>query len=586
MKSAGRKGMIRRRRPRETIFGCAINAQLISAIYKDQLKLFGRSARSATGKEKARLKALCFATTLPIAKVMITSVSTMAKTDAEASGVIEGALALLRKLAVAPQGDFVALKQAAKDCVQKLDETRELLRTQQRHRLAPERSVDSWILDMFTATESAISREQLVTDFVARYRRERNVRDHERHAGPWLLDLSFNAVQGDTEPVVVAAAGVHPDAMIQLARDWLPHWLDDPYLAAIFKDRHDIDAWHPLWFGASPLLDRMLNVGDRYAGEADYWVNGVMLAGDGRSGLRGLLIVHPNGGTLEDPRPPPNMKQDQRLLLVLSLAWRQLEHQIRSLARLTEADRRAMIQLLAPGVLHHEIGSVMNTLASQSASLGRTLTELSELNPAVLDFADYARQACNIDTNAQRVYAVTDAFNNLDRRAAVEDTDLDRICHGVRDLLTHRLGQVGVDLRWPQADFQAATLRTDAVLLSQALLNICNNALNAFAEGQVRPPRFIRLTLWPAEGQRLVLAIINNGPAIADLDAGHIFERGYTTRTQGHGQGLYLSRLITRYLGGELFLLESSRLPEGFRVGFRLSLLRELPATQGLARAG
>ncbi len=511
---------------------------------------------------------------------------TAPKHDAETSSVIADSVALLRKLAASPQGDFVAIKQAARDCVNRLDEAREATRIQQRHRLAPERSVDAWILDMFTATESAISREQLVADFVQRYRRERSVRDHDRHGGPWLLDLAYNPAQGETEPLLLAAAGVHPAAAAQLAQEWLPKWQQDPYLSAVFGQRQDVDAWHPIWFGSSPLFDRLVQTGARAGQEPDYFVNAVALPGHGRHGVRGVFVLHPNGGTLEDPRPPPNMKQDQRLLVVLALAWRQLEHQLKSLARLTEADRRSMIQLLAPGVLHHEIGSVMNTLASQCAGLGQQLKELAELNPEVADFADHSRQAIAIHANTQRIYAVTDAFNNLDRRAAVEVTTLGRVCQGVRDLLKHRLGQIGVDLRWPEAAFDAVELRTDAVLLSQALLNICTNALNAFAESDRPPPRMIRVSLGPAETQRLTLIIANNGPAIEEADATHIFERGYTTRPQGHGQGLYLSRLIAHYLGGELHLVEAARVPEPHTVAFRLSLLKDQAATQGLARAG
>ena len=424
-----------------------------------------------------------------------------------------------------------------------------------------------------------------MADFVARYRRERNVRDHDRHPGPWLFEFTFDPEQGDLAPVPLACAGVHPEALARHGADLLPHWRDDPFLNAVFAAHRDVDAWHPLWFGASPLLNRLLNVADRFGGEADYWVNAVALTGDGRSGMRGLFIVHPNTGTVDDPRPPPSMKQDQRLLVVLALAWRQLEHQIKALARLTEADRREMIQLLAPGVLHHEIGSVMNTLASQSESLNAGLSQLAQLNPEIDDFAHYARQAQSIRTNAQRVFAVTDAFNNLDRRAAVEETTLHRICQGMHDLLKHRLGQCGVDLRWPDKEFETVALRTDAVLLSQALLNLANNALNAFSEGPSLPPRRIRLELWPADMQRVGLAIFNNGPPIATGDVARIFERGYTTRSQGHGQGLYLSRLIARYLGGELGLIEVSRLPEPFKVGFRLSLHKDLPAVQGVARA-
>ena len=506
--------------------------------------------------------------------------------DDHASGAVQDGMALLRALAVAPQGDLIPLKQKAKVWVDRFDEAQESVRQLQRHRMAPDRAVDGWVLDMFGATESAISREQLVDEFVARYRKERRLVDNDRHAGPWLFEFELQRGDGNLpELVALTGAGVHPDAFARHCQDWLPQWRHDPYLAAVFDERRDVDAWHPIWFGSSALFDRLLDVASRFRGESDYWVNAVALPGDGQQAMRGLFILHANAGMLDDPKPPPGMRQDQRLMVVLALAWRQLEHQIKSLARLSEADRRDMIQLLAPGLLHHEIGSLMNSFVSQAITLRTQLDELAQANPEHPQLQQHGLLAADIAIHAQRLFAVTDAFNNLDKRAAVEDTDLDKVCTGVRLLLRHRLGQCGVDLSWDAPAFVSIQLHTDVVLLSQALLNLINNALNAFSEAQSRPPRLIRIEAQWAVSGRLMIAVLNNGPAIAADSQRYLFQRGYTTRAQGHGQGLYLSRLIARYLGGELTTMEPAALPVNFQVGFRFNFLRNLPAHQGVARA-
>lgn len=505
--------------------------------------------------------------------------------DTPEEGPIESGLALLRQLANATPADWSTLKHAARDWQTRFEAGRDTRRRQLHLRLPHDRSVDGWILDIFTATESAISREQLLTDFTARYRKERRLVDHERHAGPWLFEFRLDAsAPPDQALQALQAAGVHPAAWAQYTAQHLPAWREDPYLSAVFADQLDLDGWHPLWFGRSALFDALLNIQQRFLGESDYWVNAVALQGDGRQAMRGLFLLHPNASPLEDPVPPPNMKQDQRLLVVLSLAWRQLEHQVKALARLTEADRREMIQLLAPGLLHHELGSAMNSISSQAHELKAELQALAQANPEYPLLAEHAQRASSLAALASRAFNITDAFNNLDKRAPLETLSLQRVCTGVRQLLMHRLGGVGVDLAWDEAAFEAITLHTDAVMLTQALLNLINNALNAFAEHPVRPPRRVRLLLGRLDERSLQLHIVNNGPPIALADQPELFRRGYTTRAQGHGQGLYLSRLIARYLGGELNLMEVAALPDGYRVGFRLSLLKELAASEGVAR--
>ena len=122
------------------------------------------------------------------------------------------------------------------------------------------------------------------------------------------------------------------------------------------------------------------------------------------------------------------------------------------------------------------------------------------------------------------------------------------------------------------------------MLLEHALLNIINNALNALEDGHTPSPRRIRIYLERQERHTLTLAIVNNGPRIAGALVKDIFRRGFTTRRSGHGQGLYLARLVAHYLGGDVTVIEDAALPDGFKAGFRVSLSPHLASAEGLSR--
>lgn len=501
-------------------------------------------------------------------------------------GLLREALDLVRKFASAPRGELDSLKSRAGMFVERYDADRAQRTISHRHRMAPDRAADQWILEIFRATETAIPREQLLQDFVTRYRAERNTKDAAGYAGPWLFVFECGPDDdGKTEVRPVVSAGVHPNSFATLCAEWLPKALDDAFLKPVLFEDSDLEGYPAPWFGGSPLFDRLLDAGRRFRGESDYWVNAVALPGarDGQS--MGVFILHPNVGTLDDPVPPPNMRQDQRLLIVLALAWRQLEHQIKSLANVSEADRREMIQLLAPGLLHHEIGAEMRAIHGQASQLYATLRAWSVANADQPVLRDTALAAYSIGSHAQRLFAITDAFNNLDKRAQVEDTTLGTICQSLALLVHHRIGRApSTDLSWDEA-LNDESLHTDAVLLTQAMLNIVNNALNAIAEGNTPPPRRIRIEPLPSDTKMVRFAIYNNGPPIPSHLTSDIFRRGYTTRYAGHGQGLYLARIVARYLGGEVATITKISLPSGFNVGFRFSFLRRLSADLGVAHA-
>ena len=447
------------------------------------------------------------------------------------------------------------------------------------------RRVDAWILDMFSATESAIPRETLVQQFVERYQRERHIQNNEQHGGPWLFVFEKSTDEEDSLSGVrpLFGLGTHPDAFLSRCQEFLRNWQSDPFLGYVLNDGYDIDGWYALPIGGSALFDALIDTKRRMHGEPDYWLNAVYLPGDGRHQSRGVFILYKNTGDPLYPSPPPGQRQDTRLLTVLGLAWRQLEHQMKALARISEEDRRDLISMIAPGLLHHEIGFNMRTAYGQAFEQFNLLqqiwveTKREDIKLAV----DYAHGIGRLVLN---LYKITDAFNNLDKRGQVENSDLQQIFEEVKILLHHRLGSAHTAFNWNQELFSGQYLHTDVVLLSHALINIINNAINAFEEDQAPPPRCIYACIEKENSDQISISLMNNGPPIPQSETRNIFRRGYTTRRHGHGQGLYLARLVAHYLGGDVQLMERKAVHDDYNVGFRLTINRRLSAQQGVAR--
>jgi signal transduction histidine kinase len=98
----------------------------------------------------------------------------------------------------------------------------------------------------------------------------------------------------------------------------------------------------------------------------------------------------------------------------------------------------------------------------------------------------------------------------------------------------------------------------DATQLQQVILNLLNNAIDALIEsGGVKPQLQIR---GKASGDHLNLEVEDNGQGIAPEHAEDVFSLFKTSKSQGMGVGLWLSRSIVEMHGGRLtFLSEPGR---------------------------
>ena len=89
----------------------------------------------------------------------------------------------------------------------------------------------------------------------------------------------------------------------------------------------------------------------------------------------------------------------------------------------------------------------------------------------------------------------------------------------------------------------------DQTLLEQVLINLCKNALEAVAE---TPEPKIQLVAATDGFGIPVIKVIDNGPGIQEEVAEKIFIPFFTTKPQGSGIGLSLSRQILRLHKGTL----------------------------------
>ncbi len=120
----------------------------------------------------------------------------------------------------------------------------------------------------------------------------------------------------------------------------------------------------------------------------------------------------------------------------------------------------------------------------------------------------------------------------------------------------------------------------DRVLLEQVLLNLLRNAIDANREAHPDAASTIRLqAALEADGQQLSISVEDQGPGVSEEALAHIFTPFYTSKADGLGLGLSMSRSIVEGFGGELL---ARRQPGGLCLVCRLPVAARGEAAEPL----
>lgn len=207
--------------------------------------------------------------------------------------------------------------------------------------------------------------------------------------------------------------------------------------------------------------------------------------------------------------------------------------------------------------------------ASKLSALGQMSAGIShELNQpliAIRSFAENARiylergrdeeARANLGQITELTARMARIIKNL-RAFAKKEVDPDAVAVldiaviDALSLLERRIEQEGISIDW-QRPASNVSVRCGAVRLTQVIVNILNNAIDAMAESERRAVT-IRLT----EGDMVRLTIADSGPGIAEPARGRLFDPFFTTKSEesgeGLGLGLSISYGIIKGFGGEI----------------------------------
>ena len=148
----------------------------------------------------------------------------------------------------------------------------------------------------------------------------------------------------------------------------------------------------------------------------------------------------------------------------------------------------------------------------------------------------------------------------LKRRTDIElqDFDLNDVIRTAVDFIVPEATKRGVELSVNPSSF-ALPVRADPLQLQQVVLNLAINGMDAM-QSCASDKRKIAIQSGFAGKSKVEVLVSDLGTGIADGNLTDIFEPFYTTKSQGIGLGLSISRTIVEAFGGKMW---AENRPEG-----------------------
>lgn len=244
-----------------------------------------------------------------------------------------------------------------------------------------------------------------------------------------------------------------------------------------------------------------------------------------------------------------------------------------------QAEARERDRILARAMRFAVAGELASALAHE---LNQPITALvSYLRASEILAAPLAGQDGRLDATLGK--AVREAMRASDvlrrlrdfyqgGKQASDDVDIRACCASVARAVDARLQAVGAVLEVDVAA-DVATLRADGTHLEIVLYNLVSNAVDALAVKRSAGRRIaIRVR---GEHDRTVLSVEDDGDGVAPEALAGLFEPFNTTKPDGMGLGLAISRSLVAALGGELTYERGARLGGAC---FRVALARQASA--------
>ena len=218
-------------------------------------------------------------------------------------------------------------------------------------------------------------------------------------------------------------------------------------------------------------------------------------------------------------------------------------------------------------VLTHEIVNTITPISSLSDMLSQDIAaaQLSPDEPAYrqLDMQELASGLQTISTSAKGVIKFVNTYRNLTKVPVPVKTAfyLRDLVDRVLQLTAKQVAEVGAECSFVELT-EDILLYADENQIAQILVNLVTNALQAEATK-------ITITAMIDVADAVIIDVTNNGLAITPESQKQIFIPFFSTKPEGSGIGLSLSRQMMRQHNGTIHLARSNNQETVFTLIFR-----------------
>lgn len=207
---------------------------------------------------------------------------------------------------------------------------------------------------------------------------------------------------------------------------------------------------------------------------------------------------------------------------------------------LVQASKLALLGQVAAGVAH-EINQPVAAIRAYADNAAEFLRRRD--NPSVEE------NLATIASLTERIGHITGELRAFSRKAgaSVGPTSLQEVLDGALLLVGPRARRQGVVLQRPPVE-QDHRVWADRIRLEQVMVNLLQNGLDALegrADGRI-------VVAMQDTGASVQLFVSDNGPGLSAEASARLFTPFHTTKAEGLGLGLVISRDIVAEFGGDL----------------------------------
>ena len=225
-------------------------------------------------------------------------------------------------------------------------------------------------------------------------------------------------------------------------------------------------------------------------------------------------------------------------------------------SQLAHVSRLGTMGELASG-LAHELNQPLTAIANFTRGCIRRLQKDDPDLPAILSAMDYSVR------EAERAAQIIKRLRNFVAKGEVSRslTSINDSIRMVLELSENEINRFGITVDL-QLDEDLPDILADRIQIEQVVLNLLRNSIESLQS--IRPPRVISINTSDGD-HTITVTLKDNGPGISNENRQNLFHPFFTTKKQGMGLGLSISRSIIEAHGGQLSILDTDHDSCAFR---------------------